>query len=216
MVTQEYKIQFRFAFTPITILCCQRESPLQPETNRNTKYHKWSPNTKTKYKNVDVILEPHWSARGGCVGWEKVVEQLPCYLSPLRAALHVRRLEYKYKDSQIKLKPGIKINSENFPWLFRVIETRNYSTDASGMKLISLFDNNDIDDATKESYDNPDDDNDAGDYDDNDDDVVSLFLLLSEWPAVGDHSTTRDLPPPCSNYNHRRHHHYHHHCHRHH
>ena len=76
------------------------------------------------------------------------------------------------------------------------------------MKLISLFDNNDIDDATKESYDNPDDDNDAGDYDDNDDDVVGLFLLLSEWPAVGDHSTTRDLPPPCSNYNHRRHRHY--------
>ena len=69
---------------------------------------------KNKYKNVDVILEPHWSARGGCVGWEKVVEQLPCYLSPLRAALHVRRLEYKYKDSQIKLKLGIKINSEIF------------------------------------------------------------------------------------------------------
>ena len=59
-----------------------------------------------------MILEPHWSARGGCVGWEKVVGQLPCYLSPLRAALHVRRLEYKYKDTQIKL--GIKINSENF------------------------------------------------------------------------------------------------------
>ena len=80
------------------------------------------------------------------------------------------------------------------------------------MKLISLFDNNDIDDATKESYDNPDDDNDAGDYDDNDDDVVSLFLLLSEWPAVGDHSTTRDLPPPCPNYNHPRHRHYDQHC----
>ena len=86
----------------------------KPATTRNKHKYKLS-QMITKYKNVDVILEPHWSARGGCVGWEKVVEQLPCYLSPLRAALHVRRLEYKYKDSQIKLKPGIKINSENFP-----------------------------------------------------------------------------------------------------
>ena len=52
---------------------------------------------------------------GRSVGWEKVVGQLPCYLSPLRAACIQLHLEYKYKyhsEYKYKYDPGYKYYSK--------------------------------------------------------------------------------------------------------